>query len=79
MPCAVAAVFLGFLAAGVLDQDAVHGLGRGGDEVAPPGPVLPLIHVHQPQVSLMHQGRACSVWPGFSWASLWAASLRSSS
>src|SRR5207249_3336776 len=39
----LAAVLLGPLAAGVLDQDAAHGLGRRGDEVAATVPVLGLV------------------------------------
>jgi hypothetical protein len=45
------------LAAGIVHEDAAHGLGRGGKEVAAAVPVLRLIHVHQPHVSLVDQGR----------------------
>ena len=41
-----AAVLEAALAAGLVDEDAAHGLGRGGEEVAPavPGPGLPAVH-----------------------------------
>ena len=45
------------LAAGLFDEDAAHGLGRGGEEVAAAVPVLGLLRVHQPQVGLVDQGR----------------------
>src|SRR5262245_13134950 len=44
------------LAAGVLDEDAAHGLGRGSEEVTAAVPVLGLFDVHQPQVRLVDQG-----------------------
>jgi hypothetical protein len=54
---AVAPVLLRFLAAGVFDHDAAHGLGRGGKEVAAAVPVSRLLYVYQPQVGLVNQGR----------------------
>ena len=53
----VATAFDAPLAAGVLDEDAAHGLGRRGEEVPPAVPVLRLLHVHQPQVGVVDQGR----------------------
>jgi hypothetical protein len=44
------------LAPGLVDEDAAHGLGGGGEEVAPAVPVLDLVHVHQPEVRLVDQG-----------------------
>src|SRR5262249_21354111 len=52
-PLQTAAPFLASLAAGVVDEDAAHGLGSGGEEVAAAVPVLGLVHVHQPQVRLV--------------------------
>ena len=49
------------------------------EERAAAVPRLRLFYVHQPQVRLVDQRRGLSVWPGLSWASRWAASLRSSS
>jgi hypothetical protein len=45
------------LAAGLIDQDAPHGLGSGGEEVAAalPGPLR--APADQPQVGLLHQRR----------------------
>jgi hypothetical protein len=43
-------------AANLLDQDAAHGLGSRGEEVATAIPVLRLLDTHQPEVRLMHQG-----------------------
>ena len=70
----------GLLAAGVLDQDAAHGLGGGGEEVAAAVPALG--RARRPPAA--GRPRGPGPWPGasgpgFSWASLWAASLRSSS
>src|SRR5262249_2561360 len=42
--------------AGVLDEDAAHGLGGGGEEVAAPLPVRPRARADQPQVGLVDQG-----------------------
>ena len=54
---ATAAPFLALLATGVIDEDAAHGLGRGGEEVAAAVPVLHAVHIHQPHEGLMNQGR----------------------
>ena len=56
-PLPVAAVLQASLAAGLVDQDAAHRLGRGGEEVAPAVPVLGLVHVDQPEIRLVDQGR----------------------
>ena len=45
------------LAAGAFDEDAPHGLGRGGEEVAAAVPVLGPVPTDQPQVGLVDQGR----------------------
>ena len=59
------AVLAPLLAPRRLDQDAPHGLGRGGEEVAAAVPVLDLFDIHQPQVRLMHQGRGLKRLPRF--------------
>ena len=51
-----AAILVHRLAAGALDLDAPHRLGRGGEEVAAAVPRLGLLHVHQAQVALADQG-----------------------
>jgi hypothetical protein len=50
------AVLLAPLAAGVLDQDTPHGLGRRGEEVPPalPAPIVP--RANQPKIRLVDQG-----------------------
>ncbi len=45
------------LAPGVLDEDAAHGLGRRGEEVAPAVPGPHRVRIHQPQIGLVDQGR----------------------
>src|SRR5262249_43632476 len=45
------------LAAGRVDQDAPHGLGRRRKEVSPAVPDPVRVAADQPQVGLMHQGR----------------------
>jgi hypothetical protein len=45
------------LAAGVVDEDAAHGLGRRGEEVAPAVPVLSPALADQPDVRFVDQGR----------------------
>src|SRR5262249_41315679 len=42
--------------AGIVDEDAAHGLGGGREEVTAAVPVLGLFDVHQPQVRLVDQG-----------------------
>jgi hypothetical protein len=54
-PDALAAAFRRPLAAGVLDEDAAHGLGGGGEEM--PAAVEPLPVADQPEVRLVDQGR----------------------
>ena len=44
------------LSAGVLDEDAAHGLGGGGEEVAAAVPLLGLFRVHQAQVGFVDEG-----------------------
>jgi hypothetical protein len=51
-----AAAFVGLLAAGLLDEDAAHGLSGGGEEVAAAVPGLRRFGVHQAQVRLVDQG-----------------------
>ncbi len=63
----------------VLDQDASHGLGGGGKEVAAAVPALDSILVDQPEVRLVNQGRGLERLPGQLAAIFPAASLRSSS
>ena len=43
-------------AAGVLDEDAAHGLGGRREEVAAAVPVQRHLLVHEPQVGLVDQG-----------------------
>ena len=51
-----AAAFVGLLAAGLIDENAAHRLGRGGEEVtaAVPGRLVPL--ADQAQVGLVNEG-----------------------
>ena len=56
-PRPVAAVFETPFAAGGLDEDTAHGRGGGGEEMTATVPVLVGVFLHQPQVSLMNQGR----------------------
>ena len=44
------------LVSGALDENPPHGLGRGGEEVAPAIPVLRLAAAEEPQVRLVDQG-----------------------
>ena len=53
----VAAVLGPSFPPGVLDEDAAHGFGGGGKEVSPAIPVLHLLHVHEPDVGFVDQGR----------------------
>ena len=48
----------------MIDQDAAHGLGRGGEEVAAAVPVLGLLDVHESEVGLVDQGRGLERLPG---------------
>ena len=54
-PLAGAAPLPGFPATGPVDEDAAHGLGGGGEEVAAAVPVPRLLDVHQSQVRLVDQ------------------------
>src|SRR5262245_55035114 len=56
-PDATAAVLQTVFPAGRLHQDAAHGLGGGGEEMAAAVPVLRPLDVHQSQISLVHQRR----------------------
>ena len=79
-PLLIAAVLGPSLAAGVVDQDAAHGLGGGGEEMPPAVPVLAVArHRRSRRYASWTRAVAWSVCPGFSWASFCAASLRSSS
>ena len=59
-----AAPLLSGLAAGVLDEDAAHGLGRGGEEVAAAVPAAVGVAADQPQVGLVDQGGGLERLPG---------------
>src|SRR5260370_1280187 len=50
-----AAVAEGLFAAGVVDEDAAHGLGRGGEEVAAAVPGAVRVRPAQPQVGLVDE------------------------
>jgi hypothetical protein len=56
-PLPVAAVLGPPFPPGGVDEDAAHGLGRGGEEVAAAVPELGLFHVHESEIRLMDQGR----------------------
>ena len=60
-------MFARSLAAGTLDQDAAHGLGRRGEEVAPAVPAG-VLGTDQAEIGLMHQGgrleRLAGLLPG---------------
>src|SRR5262245_44583894 len=51
-----AAPLLPALVPRAVDEDAPHGLSGRGEEVAAAGPVLGLIHIHQPDVGFVDQG-----------------------
>ena len=53
---ACAAPLLATLAAGVVDEDPPHGLGRGGEEMAPAFPAGGFLGIDQTQISLVNQG-----------------------
>ena len=59
-----AAVLAASLAAGVLDQDAPHGLGRRGEEMAAAVPIARASRSDQPQVRLVDQGGGLERLPG---------------
>ena len=51
-----ASVFDRLAAPGLIDQDAAHRLSGSGEKMAPAGPVLSLLSVHQPHIGFMDQG-----------------------
>jgi hypothetical protein len=53
------------LAAGILDENAAHGLGSGREEMAAAVPVLRLLHIHQPDIRLVNQSGCLESLPGF--------------
>jgi len=63
-PRAAPAVAGSALSAGVFDQDAAHGLGRGGEEVAAPVPILCLLSPDQSDVRLVDQCCSLQSLPG---------------
>ena len=56
VPLPAPAVLLGLFASGLIDENAAHGLGGGGEEVAAAVPVLRRFGAHQAQVGLVDQG-----------------------
>ena len=56
MSAAPAAALVGLLAAGLIDQDAAHGLGAGTEEVGAAVPVRRRARAHQAQVGFVDQG-----------------------
>ena len=50
-----------FLPAGLLHQNPPHRLRRRREEVPPAIPVLGFLHVHEPDVRLMHQRRGFQI------------------
>src|SRR5258708_38600798 len=60
---AIAAVLATAFAAGVLDQDAAHSLGRGGKEMAPAVASALCISADQPEVCLVHERRGAERLP----------------
>ena len=60
-----AASFLSLLSTCLLHQEASHRLGCRPKEVAPAAPMLSFLHIHQPDVSVMHQCCCLNCLPGF--------------
>ncbi len=58
------AAFVGLLAAGLIDQDAAHGLGRGGEEVAAIVPALLGIVADQAHIRFVDQRGGLQRLPG---------------
>jgi hypothetical protein len=56
VPPPARAPFQTVLTSGRIYEDAAHGLGRGGKEVAAAIPVLGLFDINQPQIDFMNQG-----------------------
>ncbi len=54
LPLSPASAFGGLAAPGLIDQDAAHGLGSSGEEMALSVPLLSLVHVHKPQIGPMY-------------------------
>src|SRR5256885_157356 len=52
--CPIAAPFLALLATSIVDEDAAHGLRRGGEEVAATVPVLRSLDIHQSEVGFVN-------------------------
>ena len=68
------------LAAGIVDQDAPHGFGRGGKEMPAAVPVLAFFAAHKPQIDLVHRAPSPGASdPGTPAPFFWAANLRSAS
>src|SRR5262245_10674272 len=65
LPFQPPAMLLGSLAAGVLDQDAMHGLGSSGQEVTAAVPPLGLVATDEPEIGFVHQGRRLERLPWF--------------
>src|SRR6516165_7732117 len=63
-PLLIAAVLGASLAAGIVDQDAAHGLGGGGEEMPPTVPVLGVLTLEQTEVRLVDQSRGLKGLPG---------------
>jgi hypothetical protein len=61
---AIAAPFLRLLATGIINENAAHGLGSRGEEVAPAVPLLGPVHVDQAEVGLVDQGGCLERLPG---------------
>src|SRR5262245_23970779 len=55
VPTVLAAALRRMPSPGLIDEDAAHGLGSGGEEVAAAIPPLHLLGVHQPQIGLVDQ------------------------
>src|SRR5205807_5538587 len=50
------AMLVAMFTTGLLDQNPPHGLGGGGEEVAPAVPVLGPVNVHQAEIGFVNQG-----------------------
>src|SRR5262249_48110865 len=59
-----ATAFRAPLAPGVVDEDAAHGLGGGGEEVAAAVPVLGLLAADQSEVGIVDEGGRLEGLPG---------------
>jgi hypothetical protein len=63
-PDEAAAAFEPLAVAGPVDEDAAHGLGRGGEEVPPAVPARGVARAYEAQVGLVDQGRGLEGLPG---------------